>query len=268
MIGIGSRPSGRQVQWENERGHCGPAAGGNVGLRSVLRQVLVACLIIAFSLGGAFCFAQQERSIPEQIEWTWEVRPLHPNPQLPNILLLGDSISRNYYPEVKKDLKGKANVYLMASSICVGDPRLPEEIKEFARMENVDFRVIHFNNGMHGWAYTEAQYKQGFPGFLRAIDRIKGKHTTFIWASTTPVRRDQPGGATNARIDARNRIAAALVSRRGIAIDHQHALMLKHQNLYVNHDRGLVHFNPAGAAIQGDQAAEMIEKALQSQTEK
>ena len=62
-----------------------------------------------------------------------------------------------------------ANVYLMASSTSVGDPRLPRQIREFAAMENVPFRVVHFNNGMHGWDYTEAQYKAAFPEFLRTV---------------------------------------------------------------------------------------------------
>src|SRR5260370_12832572 len=64
--------------------------------------------------------AQSSVPIPEEIEWTWEVRPPHPDPQLPNVLLLGDSISRNYFPQVTKDLAGVANVYLMASPTSVG----------------------------------------------------------------------------------------------------------------------------------------------------
>jgi hypothetical protein len=109
------------------------------------------------------CLAQKPVSIPEEIEWTWEVRPPHPNPQLPNVLLLGDSISRNYFPQATKDLAGIANGYLMASSTSVGDPRLPHQIAEFAALEKVGFRVVHFNKGMHGWGYSEAQYQAAFP---------------------------------------------------------------------------------------------------------
>ena len=98
--------------------------------------------------------AQKPVSIPEEIEWTWEVRPPHADPKLPNVLMLGDSLSRNYFPEVTKDLAGVANVYLMASSISVGDPRLPREIREFTAMESVPFRVVHFNNGKIGRAHV------------------------------------------------------------------------------------------------------------------
>src|ERR1700730_11630903 len=75
--------------------------------------VLVALLVVG---AAPPAMAQQSRSIPEEIEWTWEVRPPHPDPRLPNVLLLGDSISRAYFPKVTKELAGVANLYLMASS--------------------------------------------------------------------------------------------------------------------------------------------------------
>ena len=31
-------------------------------------------------------------------------------------------------------------------------------------MMGLKFAVIHFNNGMHGWGYTEPQYAAGLPG--------------------------------------------------------------------------------------------------------
>lgn len=216
-------------------------------------------VFILFAVVVPAAQAQKFVSIPEQIEWTWEVRPLHPNPKLPNVLLLGDSITRNYYPEVKKDLTGTANVYLMATSICVDDPRLPVEIAEFHKMEKVHFAVVHFNNGMHGWAYTEAQYREGFPAYLRSVRALVGKHGALIWANTTPVKpHANAGGATNPRIDARNAIAKSFVQAAGIPIDNQHDLMTKHQNLHEDP----VHFNPRGADIQGDQVAVTIRTAL------
>lgn len=204
--------------------------------------------------------AQKGLSIPEEIEWTWEVRPPHPDPQLPNVLLLGDSISRNYFPEVTKDLAGVANIYLMASSTSVGDPRLPHQIAEFAGMEKVRFRVVHFNNGLHGWGYSEAQYQAAFPQFVRSIRSLVGEGGTLIWASTTPVRVDATIGATNARVDGRNSIAERIVKAAGITIDDQHSLMMQRRDLYQDD----VHFNSAGANIQGDQVASTIRFAIRA----
>jgi lysophospholipase L1-like esterase len=220
----------------------------------------IAAVLAAVLLVPSFARAatQKTASIPEEIEWTWEVRPQHPDPKLPNVLLLGDSISRAYFPQVTKDLSGVANVYLMASSTSVGDPRLPKQIKEFAAMEDVRFTVVHFNNGMHGWAYTEDQYRAAFPDFIHAVKELVGAHGTLIWATTTPVRADATGGATNPRVDARNTIAGSLVQAAGIPVDDQHALMIQHQDLHEDP----VHFNTAGASLQGDQAAASIRTAL------
>lgn len=216
-------------------------------------------LVLLLSMMAAMpVLAEKAVSIPEEIEWTWEVRPPHPDPHLPDVLLLGDSISRNYFPEVRKDLSGVANVYLMASSTCVGDPRIEHQIAEFAAMEGVRFRVVHFNNGMHGWAYTEAQYKAAFPAYLRAVQALTEKGGRLIWASTTPVRSDAKD-ATDPRIEARNQIAREFVEAAGIPVDDQFALMQKHGDLHEDP----VHFNPAGADIQGDQAAAMIRKSLE-----
>ena len=208
--------------------------------------------------GAVTAITQEPVSIPEEIEWTWEVRPPHPDAKLPNVLLLGDSISRNYFPQVTKDLEGVANVYLMATSTSVGDPRLPHQIAEFARLENRHFGVVHFNNGMHGWGYTEAQFKASFPLLIAAVRALAGKDGGLVWANITPVKNDAASGATNPRIDARNAIALAIVLAENIPVDDQHSLMEKHLDLYEDS----VHFNPAGANIMGIQAAATIRAAL------
>jgi hypothetical protein len=202
----------------------------------------------------------QQKSITEQIEWTWEVRPPHPDPALPNVLLIGDSLTRNMFPEVTKDLQGTANVYLFAASTSVGDPRLIQQIADFVKMEDVRFRVVHFNNGMHGWKYSEAQFRAGFPAYLREVENLVPSRRDLIWATITPVLPNASGGATNARVDARNAIALSFVGAAGIRVDHQHALMLKHQDLH----QDPVHFNRKGSDMEGDQAAAMIRQALKN----
>jgi hypothetical protein len=200
---------------------------------------------------------QRPASRPEEIEWTWEVRPSHVDAKLPNVLLVGDSITRNYYPEVQRQLADIANVYLFASSTSVGDPRLPRQLHEFASMEDVPFSVVHFNNGMHGWAYSEEEYKKAFPSLLHALHVIASR-ASLIWATTTPVRAEKSPGPTNARINARNNIALAFVTKAGIPVDDQHKLMTQHTDEYEDD----VHFNTTGASIQGKQVAEVIRGTL------
>lgn len=218
--------------------------------------LLIGTLLIL--LGGTTSLpAQTTGSLLEEIEWTWEVRPTHLDPKVPNILLLGDSITRAYYPEVVRRLTGKANVYLMATSASVGDPRLPLQIADFAAVQAVHFSLVHFNNGMHGWAYSEAQYERAFPSFLRAVqDAAPGAR--LIWTTTTPVKVEASPGTTNSRIEARNAIARTSVQKAGGSIDDQHELMMHHLDFYED----AVHFNKEGAEIQAAQAVALIESAL------
>jgi GDSL-like Lipase/Acylhydrolase family len=225
-------------------------------------------LQISFCIATSFCalgaVAQARLPITEKIEWTWSDRPVKPAAGLPNVLVEGDSITRGYYPAVEKDLNGVANVYLFATSACSGDPRLPGQLRDYFKMMGLKFAVVHFNNGMHGWGYSEAQYTAGLPKMVAAL-RAGAPEAKLIWATTTPLLGNSatPGGpgapqATNARIDARNRMAAALMRREGIPTDELHALMLKHQVLH----SGDVHYTEAGYAVAGEQAAATIRAAL------
>lgn len=202
----------------------------------------------------------QIHSLTEKIEWTWADRPEHPDPKLPNVLLIGDSITRAYYPETSSLLAGKANCYLFATSASSGDPRLLRQIANLTDIMPANFAVIHFNNGMHGWGYTEQQYGQGLPAFLVAVRKLSPS-ATLIWASTTPVRQPTSAGATNERVHQRNQLALSVMKSAHVAIDDQEALMLQHQDLHQDD----VHFTPAGSSIQAQQVAKYILEALSRQ---
>jgi hypothetical protein len=213
------------------------------------------CFLIAL-----LCAAQDRRMVTEKIEWTYSDQPANPNPALPSVLLIGDSITRAYYPAVAKGLDGKANCYYFATSASIGDERLPVQIAQyFAQyfaMIHIPFDVVHFNNGMHGWGYSDAEYARYFEELPAAI-RAASPHAKLIWASTTPVRKDQPGGATNARIEARNAIAARAIGP-SIPIEDQYALMAGHGDLHSDD----VHFSAEGSALQAAQVVDSILKLL------
>jgi hypothetical protein len=216
------------------------------------------CLLSAIFVCALSAAAQAHQPITEKIEWTWADRPDTASPALPNVLLVGDSITRAYYPEVAKQFSGEANVYLFATSAPSGDPRLAEQLGDFFRMMGRPFAVIHFNNGMHGWGYTEAQYASGLPAMIAALHAGAPK-ARLIWANTTPVLHDsQTGESTNPRIDQRNRLAAECMAHEGIPTDDQHALMLPHPEL---HD-GDVHFTAAGSALQATKVTEALRPLL------
>ena len=125
-------------------------------------------LLVSLCLCEAAAAAQSHLPITEKIEWTWTDRAETPDPALPNVLLVGDSISRAYFPLVSTQLKGIANVYLLATS-AADDARLPTQLHDYFSMLGMKFAVVHFNNGMHGWGYTEADYVAGLPAMILAL---------------------------------------------------------------------------------------------------
>jgi hypothetical protein len=227
----------------------------------MLRLERRASLLLAASLLGLAPYAHPADQFAhlEKIEWTWADRPTVIVDRLPNVLLLGDSITRGYYDSVVELLQGKGNVFLFATSAAVGADMLLEQIRAYAKMTGVRFDVVHVNNGMHGRTYSEAEYRAQYPSFLETVKR-EWPGANCIVATTTPVRADSEDGPSNARIVARNAIASADAATSGCRIDDQYALMLRHQDL---HD-GNVHYTAAGSRVQAEQVVTGILPVLEA----
>ena len=197
----------------------------------------------------------------ESIEWCdlWIAHANETN--LPRVLLIGDSITRAYYPAVEKNLAGKAYVGRLATSAFVSDPILLKEIAMV--LDAYPFDVIHFNNGMHGWGHSETEYRQAFPKFL-AVIKAHAPHARLIWANTTTLKESPklpPANQTEAsdeRIAARNAIALEFIRPAGIEVDDLYSLTRGHPDYHSDN----VHFNKQAIALQAKQVAAQIEKLL------
>ncbi len=219
---------------------------------------LLSLAIAAYLLTASLCVSAQTYPVTEPIEWTWAQAPEKIDAALPNVLLVGDSITRAYYAETAKQLTGKANCYLFATSVSVGDPRLPGQLRDYFAMLPVKYAVVHFNNGMHGWGYSEDQFRAGFPAMLKALHSGAPK-AKLVWATITPVRADKAGGASNARINARNAIAQIFIDEQQIPTNNLHALMVPHNDLHSDD----VHYNAQGSEMQAAQVTRYILQSLQ-----
>ena len=194
----------------------------------------------------------------ESIEWC-DVWISHANAtNLPRVLLIGDSIARDYYPNVEKQLAGKAYVARLATSRFIGDPVFLQELALV--LGNTTFQVIHFNNGMHGWGHSEAEYQHAFPQLLATIRQYAPK-AKLIWATTTSLRNPSARNSADVsdeRIDARNAIAQGYITKAGIETDDLNTLMRSHPEYH----RDNVHFNDHGIQLQSQQVAKMIGESL------
>ena len=220
--------------------------------------------LLSFLVISAFAKAQADDYPPsakESIEWC-DIWISHANEtNLPRVLLIGDSITRAYYPKVEKLLDGKVYVGRLSSSAFISDPVLLMQIKMV--LSQYKFDVIHFNNGMHGWQHSEEEYEKAFPEYLKTI-REYAPNAKLIWGNTTPLRVSPASSenftiATDERIDQRNAIAAKFMQSQGIPVEDLNTPMRGHPEYHEDN----VHFNSQGITIQANLIAPDIEKLLE-----
>lgn len=191
-------------------------------------------------------------------------------PDLPDVLLIGDSISMGYTIPTRERLKGRANVH-RPSENCGPTSRGLERLDEWLGDRRWD--VIHFNWGLHDLKYVDVEGKLADPrrgGPLAAIEqyrenlgklveRLRATGAKLIWATTTPV----PAGANGRKQgDAATYNAAAkeIMNQPGIAMNDLYAFALprlKEIQLPQN-----VHFTKEGSRRLADQVAAAILERL------
>ena len=201
----------------------------------------------------------------EGTEWT-DIWVAHADQNdLPRVFMVGDSIARGYFTDVESDLAGKAYCARYATSTFLGSSDYLDELKLI--LKRYRFRVIHINNGLHGWKYTEEQYRQSLPKLMELL-RKYGKGAVIIWATTTPRRNAQNPAQLapdNGRVMERNRIAVEDMNPHAIAVDDLYSLVADRPEYY-NLPKDATHFNPQGRALEGKQVSEFILKALAGKT--
>ncbi len=203
------------------------------------------------------------------------------DPSLPNVLLLGDSISIGYSPSVAAELSGIANVYRIRGTTDAtvrphGQLRLDtnsavEHLTEW--LGDPKWSVIHFNWGLHDVKLTRSgghqveleRYEQNLRQLVSQLQSTKAK---LIWASITPVPPGADLGA-NARKPGDevpyNAVAKRVMEENGIPIDDLYALALPHLTEW--QQPANVHFKRAGSDALGGQVAATIKQALSSPPE-
>jgi hypothetical protein len=174
---------------------------------------------------------------------------------LPRVLLIGDSVSRGYTLAARQALAGKANVH-RAPENCGPTANGLKKIEVW--LGDGKWDVIHFNFGIHDRATPAADYQQRLETL---ITRMKATGAKLVWASTTPVPPDTKDGPKAAeQIVEKNRVAAEVMAKQGVAIDDLFTFITPHLAKVQNPKD--VHFNNDGYDLLGKQVAEAIGQAL------
>jgi len=174
---------------------------------------------------------------------------------VPRVLLVGDSITKSYHSFVEKNLGERFAVARLSTSACVCDPDFLKQLQPL--VEGYDFSIIHFNNGLHGWGYSEEEYAEGYEA---VVDWLLGHapKAKLILALTTPDRRIDRNGELDPgfrRVRERNRIAQAVALKRNLPVNDLFSLVSDHPE-YFSDD--CIHFNEQGQSLLGDQVTKAI----------
>jgi acyl-CoA thioesterase-1 len=193
-------------------------------------------------------------------------------PGLPNVLLIGDSISIGYMIPARQALEAEANVWRPPVN-CGPTTRGLESLESWLGDRKWD--VIHFNFGLHDLKYLGPNNKnladpdaatshqqvpidQYAENLRKIATRLKQTGATVIWCQTTPVPEGAQGRVPG---DAQryNEAAAKVMSELDVRTDPLFDVASENAKLQRPAN---VHYTPEGSEVLGKQVAKAVRSAL------
>ena len=254
-----------------------------MGARSRSRVSLIALTVAAvtclvpFGADGANPYGSNDawfKVVPKKYQERPEYSFVEADPELPNVLLIGDSISMRYTTGVRKQLMGAANLY-RAPDNCRSTRQTLAELEVY--LGEVKWDVIHFNAGIHDLTHLDASGKTAPPpegrhqiplkdyraNLGKLIARLKATGAKLIWAASTPIGSgaEKTGIRRDRDVVAYNAAALEAVISRGVAVNDLYEVAkpqadaLLSDGVHPNAEGSRVLANAVAAAIR-DQLAE------------
>jgi dienelactone hydrolase/lysophospholipase L1-like esterase len=192
-------------------------------------------------------------------------------PQLPKVVLLGDSIRLGYAPLVAKRLAGKATV--VSPAFDGGDSAaLLRQVAQWAIRENP--AVVHFNCGLDDLKRAKASGRHqvepaDYQGNLEQLVARLQKETTaaLVFANTTPVLdarragRSEEFSLAEADVQRYNATAVAVMQPCGVPVHDLH-WVVQQGGVEKLLDADGVHCTPAGNALLAEAVADSVLRQL------
>ena len=238
-------------------------------------KLLLFATVFAFVVGAVHAADKPAKPKKKRRPPNPAMKSIEDDPNLPRVLLIGDSISIGYTVPVRELLAGKANVHRPPAN-CGPTTRGLESID--AWLGDGRWDVIHFNWGLHDLKYMgptgrnladpdtsdshqQVPIEQYEANLRKLVERMQRTDATLIWCSTTPVPKGAKGRVVG---DAAkyNEVAAKIAKESGIAVDDLYGFArprLAEIQMPAN-----VHFTPSGSKELAKQVVASINAALKS----
>ena len=201
------------------------------------------------------------------------------NKKLPNVLIIGDSISIGYYPFVKELMRYKALVTRPfkedeSPENCQGTTNGVKNIDRW--IGDAKWDLIHFNFGLHDLKHVdpvtrenskdpEHPHQADLKQYKKNLEVIVEKLTTtgakLVFATTTPYP-DEVGGPLRdpGMPEKYNKVALKIMKKNGIAVNDLYAYVLPRMEELQRPNN--VHFTEAGSRELAKEVAKIINDNL------
>ena len=201
--------------------------------------------------------------------------PIEDDPNLPRVLIIGDSISIGYTLPVREMLKGVANVHRPPVN-CASTKHGINGIEDW--VGNKKWDVIHFNWGLHDLKYmgpngenladpqlNSSSQQVPIDEYVKNLQRLvlylKKTKAELIWRNTTPV----PNGAKGRVVgDSKKYNDAAQEIMSHYSIETNDLYQFAKDNWDKVGRKADVHFTPEGSKELAKLVAKSIRKKLQT----
>ena len=250
---------------------------------AMIMPILLGVLLTTVSV-SATELTEQPRQARQSQALVAKAWAFDPDPNLPNVLIMGDSNTIGFVIKLRELLRGKANVAFPlrengAPDNCANSGYGLENIDRF--VGSTKWAVIHFNWGLHDairfktvngkrvgdrsgeWQNSEWQNSPEVyaANLEKIVARLKQTDAKLIWGTSSVVNQGVlhvlPG---DERI--LNEIATKIMTNHRIPINDIYALTkdFKPEEFRAPGD---IHFSPLGFDRIAEQVAERIQKALE-----
>lgn len=205
---------------------------------------------------------------------------------LPNVLILGDSISIGYTPFVKELLAGKANVYRPSfedgkPENCQGTNNGVKNIERWLTSTGLgnsiqQWDIIHFNFGLHDIKHVDpetgknstnpkdpqqAELKQYKKNLENIVEVLNSSNAKLVFATTTPYPDKVEGPLREPGMPEKyNKAAIKIMNKNEVLINDLYAFMLPRMNEMQLPQN--VHFKPDGYKALAGKVSERISEVI------
>jgi lysophospholipase L1-like esterase len=203
------------------------------------------------------------REFYEWVNFWWENAP---DTEADRILVIGDSITNGYRPILQKNLKETdILVDMTVGSRSVEDPALEAEFRYvMGTANNFKYKLIQFNNGLHGSHLSAVEYEAGIRKHIQIIKELQPQAVIMLATSTPYTPKGSEGTIDmirNKQVIERNEILKKLSSELYLPLNDLFSAIAGKTG-YPQPDE--VHFTNTGYELLAKITADLIKSVLYS----